>query len=205
MEHHFTVFSQLSATLNYVRYLAARTSIIRLGSAVVVPWHNPILLAEQVATIDQLSRVRYDFGVGRGYRANELHGFGIRMEDAGDIFEEAIALLKRSFTETDRWSYTSKRWQFNDIITEVHVLTKDKSMAAKAFSPVGNTGDTVAISEKGPIIGTPDEMAPRPQKIHDMGIRDVLLHDLPGSFEALRIFVEQGMPRFDGRQAQAAE
>ena len=57
VEHHFTGFAQLSATLNYISYLAGRTTTIRLGSAVVVvPWHNPILLAEQVATVDQLSR-----------------------------------------------------------------------------------------------------------------------------------------------------
>ena len=80
VEHHFTGFSQLSATLNYISYLSGITSKIRLGSAVVVvPWHNPILLAEQVATIDQLSKGRYDFGIGRGYRANEFHGFGLEM------------------------------------------------------------------------------------------------------------------------------
>ena len=47
VEHHFTGFAQLSATLNYISFLAGITSTIRLGSAVVVvPWHNPILLAE---------------------------------------------------------------------------------------------------------------------------------------------------------------
>lgn len=123
VEHHFTGFSQLSATLNYISYLSGITSKIRLGSAVVVvPWHNPILLAEQVATIDQLSKGRYDFGVGRGYRANEFQGFGLDMGDAQDIFEESIALLKRSFTETERWSYKSDRWTFNDIIVEPPVV-----------------------------------------------------------------------------------
>jgi alkanesulfonate monooxygenase SsuD/methylene tetrahydromethanopterin reductase-like flavin-dependent oxidoreductase (luciferase family) len=123
VEHHFTGFSQLSATLNYISYLSGITSKIRLGSAVVVvPWHNPILLAEQVATIDQLSKGRYDFGVGRGYRANEFQGFGLDMGDAQDIFEESISLLKRSFTETERWSYKSDRWTFNDIIVEPPVV-----------------------------------------------------------------------------------
>ena len=61
VEYHFTGFSQLLVTLNYISYLYGITSKIRLRSAVVVvPWHNPILLAEQIATIDQLSRGRYD-------------------------------------------------------------------------------------------------------------------------------------------------
>ena len=93
VEHHFTGFSQLSATLNYISYLSGITSKIRLGSAVVVvPWHNPVLLAEQVATVDQLSKGRYDFGVGRGYRANEFHGFGIDMKNAEEIFQEISTL-----------------------------------------------------------------------------------------------------------------
>ena len=92
--------------------------------AVVVPWHNPVLLAEQVATIDQLSRGRYDFGVGRGYRANEYHGFGLEMADGQDIFEESINFMRRAFTETERWSYESDRYTFNDIIVEPPVVQK---------------------------------------------------------------------------------
>lgn len=125
VEHHFTGFSQLSATLNYISYLSGITSKIRLGSAVVVvPWHNPVLLAEQVATIDQLSKGRYDFGVGRGYRANEFHGFGIDIQNAEEIFQESIAFMRRAFTETERWSYSSDRWNFNDIVVEPPVVQK---------------------------------------------------------------------------------
>src|SRR5436190_10915450 len=55
VEHHFTGVSQVSASLNLLSYLAARTRRLRLGTAVVVlPWHNPVLLAEQVATLDLL-------------------------------------------------------------------------------------------------------------------------------------------------------
>ena len=70
VEHHFTGVGQVSASLNLLTYLAARTEQIRLGTAVVVlPWHNPALLAEQAATLDLLSNGRLDFGVGKGYRA----------------------------------------------------------------------------------------------------------------------------------------
>src|SRR6476469_2012104 len=83
VEHHFTGVGQLSASLNFLSYLAGRTSRIRLGTAVVVlPWHNPALLAEQVATLDLLSDGRLDFGIGKGYRQNEFAGFCIPIDEA---------------------------------------------------------------------------------------------------------------------------
>src|SRR5258705_4045386 len=73
VEHHFTGFGQISASLNLLTYVAARTTTLRLGTAVIVlPWHNPVLLAEQAATIDLLSCRRLEFGVGQGYRHNEF-------------------------------------------------------------------------------------------------------------------------------------
>src|SRR5438046_9808881 len=81
VEHHFTGYGQVSATLNLLTWLGARTRHLRLGTAVIVlPWHNPVLLAEQAATLDLLSGGRLDFGVGMGYIENEFAGFCVRME-----------------------------------------------------------------------------------------------------------------------------
>src|SRR3990170_1660558 len=91
VEHHFTGFGQVSATLNLLTWIAARTTTLRLGTAVLVlPWHNPVLLAEQAATLDLLSGGRFDFGVGKGYRWNEFAGFCVAMEEASERFDEAI-------------------------------------------------------------------------------------------------------------------
>ena len=81
VEHHFTGFGQVSATMNLLTWLGARTRTLRLGTAVIVlPWHNPVLLAEQAATLDLLSGGRLDFGIGKGYRYNEFAGFDVPME-----------------------------------------------------------------------------------------------------------------------------
>jgi len=79
VEHHFTGYGQVSATLNLLTWLGARTRRLRLGTAVIVlPWHNPVLLAEQAATLDLLSGGRLDFGVGKGYRTTNSPGFACR-------------------------------------------------------------------------------------------------------------------------------
>ena len=90
VEHHFTGFGQVSASMSLLAYLAARTERIRLGTAVVVlPWHNPILVAEQAATLDLLSNGRLDFGVGKGYRSYEFSGFCIPPEEATERFRRS--------------------------------------------------------------------------------------------------------------------
>ena len=64
---------------------------MRLGTAVLVlPWHNPVLLAEQAATIDLLSGGRLDFGAGKGYRHNEFAGFCVPIAEADARFNELL-------------------------------------------------------------------------------------------------------------------
>jgi alkanesulfonate monooxygenase SsuD/methylene tetrahydromethanopterin reductase-like flavin-dependent oxidoreductase (luciferase family) len=119
VEHHFTGSAQISASLNLLTFIAARTTTIRLGTAVVVvPWHNPVLLAEQAATVDVLSNGRLDFGVGKGYRPNEFERFCIPLEEATERFEESMHLIRKSLTSDARFSHHSARWNFEDIIVE---------------------------------------------------------------------------------------
>src|SRR5215472_13619456 len=106
VEHHFTGWNQVSATLTLLTWLAARTTALRLGTAVMVlPWHNPVLLAEQAATLDLLSKGRLDFGVGKGYRYNEFTGFAIPLDEADARFEEALAIITKAWTSGQRFSH----------------------------------------------------------------------------------------------------
>jgi alkanesulfonate monooxygenase SsuD/methylene tetrahydromethanopterin reductase-like flavin-dependent oxidoreductase (luciferase family) len=119
VEHHFTGWSQVSATLQLLNWVAARTSTLRVGSAVMVlPWHNPVLLAEQAATLDILSSGRLDLGVGKGYRYNEFKGFSIPIEEADARFEEALTILVKSWTAGQRFTYRGHFWSYDDIIVE---------------------------------------------------------------------------------------
>ncbi len=119
VEHHFTGGGQLSASLNLLSYLAACTTRMRLGTAVVVlPWHNPVLLAEQVATLDVLSGGRVDFGIGRGYRKIEFEQFCIPMEEAQERHNECLEVVLKAWTTPGRFSHNGKRWRYKDIVVE---------------------------------------------------------------------------------------
>lgn len=125
VEHHFTGVGQISDSLGFLKYLAAKTSRIRLGTAVIVlPWHNPALLAEQVATVDLLSDGRFDFGIGRGYRQNEFDGFCIAIEEANERYEEALDFLGKAWSTAGRLSHHGKYWNFEDIVVEPEPVQK---------------------------------------------------------------------------------
>ncbi len=119
VEHHFTGFGQVSASLNLLTWLGARTRHLRLGTAVLVlPWHNPVLLAEQAATLDLLSGGRLDFGVGKGYRWNEFAGFCVPMEEADERFEEVLDVVTKAFVSEAPFSHRGKFWQYDNIVVE---------------------------------------------------------------------------------------
>ena len=119
VEHHFTGFGEVSATINLLTWLGARTRTLRLGTAVMVlPWHNPVLLAEQAATLDLLSGGRLDFGIGSGYRYNEFCGFDVGMDEARRKIRRSIEIILKAWTSEERFSHRGKHWTFNDIIVE---------------------------------------------------------------------------------------
>src|SRR6266403_730453 len=119
VEHHFTGYGQVSATINLLTWLGARSSTLRLGTAVIVlPWHNPVLLAEQAATLDLLSGGRLDFGIGKGYRYNEFAGFCVSMDEADARFNECLDVIIRAWTANEPFSHQGRYWQFDNIVVE---------------------------------------------------------------------------------------
>ena len=128
-EHHFTRHGIVSATLSLLAYLAGVTSDIRLGTAVtVLPFHNPVLLAEQAATVDLLSGGRLDFGVGRGYQWGEFHRMNIPMDEASRRFEESMSVVTKAWTATEPFDHDGEFWSFNDLT----VQPKPGAVAASA-------------------------------------------------------------------------
>lgn len=82
-EHHFTDYALTPAPFQLLSFIASRTDRIKLGTGVVVlPWHDPIRLAEEVLMLDALSSSRVIVGVGRGASRSEYEGLGIPLEES---------------------------------------------------------------------------------------------------------------------------
>ncbi|MGB6537845.1 MAG: LLM class flavin-dependent oxidoreductase [Xanthobacteraceae bacterium] len=147
VEHHFTGFGQVSASLALLTWLAAKTRTLRLGTAVLVlPWHNPVLLAEQAATIDLLSGGRLDFGVGKGYRHNEFAGFCVPMAEADARFDESLDVIIKAWTSKQRFSHQGKYWRFEDIIVEPPTAQKPHP---PMWMGAGNPASIRRVAERG--------------------------------------------------------
>ena len=99
-EHHFTEYGVMPSTQVLGAFAAARTQRIRIGSAVaVLPFHNPVRLAEEFAFLDVLSDGRLDFGVGRGYQPGEFEGYGIPFDESRSRFDESLAIIRQAWTQ----------------------------------------------------------------------------------------------------------
>ena len=101
VEHHFVRHGGLlPANYAFLAYLAARTERIRLGTgATILPLNDPVRVAEQAAALDQLSKGRFDFGVGRGFIRDEFDAFGVPMKQSRERVEQGVALIKKAWCE----------------------------------------------------------------------------------------------------------
>jgi alkanesulfonate monooxygenase SsuD/methylene tetrahydromethanopterin reductase-like flavin-dependent oxidoreductase (luciferase family) len=94
VEHHFTDYAACPDNTQFLAYMAARTSRIKLATgAVILPWNQPVRVAEKVVMLDYLSGGRAVFGMGRGLARCEYEGMGIAMEESRDRFDEAAPLI----------------------------------------------------------------------------------------------------------------
>ena len=106
VEHHFTDYTMCPDVLQFLTYVAGRTHKIQLGSMVVVlPWHDPMRVAEQVVMLDHYSNGRFIFGIGRGLGRVEFQGFGVNQEESRDRFTESAQMilegLEKGYCEYD--------------------------------------------------------------------------------------------------------
>ena len=96
VEHHFTDYTMCPDVLQFLSYMAGRTRRVQLGSMVVVlPWHDPMRVAEEVSMLDNLSGGRLILGLGRGAGKVEFDGFRLSMDESRPRFVEAAQMLLR--------------------------------------------------------------------------------------------------------------
>src|ERR1041385_7005573 len=113
-EHHFFDYSFCPDNLQLMTYLAAACPNVDLGTAaVIVPWHDPLRVAEQAAVLDLLSNGRLRLGLGRGLARREFAAFRMSMDESRERFDEAAPMivnaLKTGFIEGNGKFYKQPR------------------------------------------------------------------------------------------------
>src|ERR1700689_3141756 len=94
VEHHFDDYTMCPDVLQFLTYFAGRTKTIQLGSMVVVmPWHDPMRVAEQVSVVDHMSNGRMILGLGRGLARIEFEGFRVPLGESRERFIESAEML----------------------------------------------------------------------------------------------------------------
>jgi alkanesulfonate monooxygenase SsuD/methylene tetrahydromethanopterin reductase-like flavin-dependent oxidoreductase (luciferase family) len=100
VEHHFTDYTMCPDVLQFLTFMAGRTRRVQLGSMVVVlPWHDPLRVAEQVLMLDHMSEGRFVFGIGRGLGRVEFNGFRVPMEESRGRFVESAEMILRGLED----------------------------------------------------------------------------------------------------------
>jgi alkanesulfonate monooxygenase SsuD/methylene tetrahydromethanopterin reductase-like flavin-dependent oxidoreductase (luciferase family) len=119
-EHHFIDYGLSVDPATLASAIASRTSRVRIGlAAAILPFHDPIRLAEQLALVDIISGGRLDVGVGRGNRPSEFTGYRIPQVESRERFDEAVQIIQRAWTE-ECFAYHGRFFQ----IPEVRVIPK---------------------------------------------------------------------------------
>ena len=99
-EHHVSPSSPVPSPNLLIAAAAQRTKRIRLGAMVnILPYRNPLMLAEEVAMLDTLTRGRLDMGIGRGLRPVEFDAFGLKQSESRRMFLESIEVMKRLWAD----------------------------------------------------------------------------------------------------------
>jgi alkanesulfonate monooxygenase SsuD/methylene tetrahydromethanopterin reductase-like flavin-dependent oxidoreductase (luciferase family) len=104
VEHHFTDYTMCPDVLQFLTYMAGRTRRAQLGSMVVVlPWHDPMRAAEEIAMLDNIADGRLILGLGRGAGKVEFDGFRLSMDESRARFVECaetiLGGLERGYCE----------------------------------------------------------------------------------------------------------
>ena len=128
--------SVMSAPMMVASAIAARTSTIKIGIAVqVLPLSHPLRLAEEAATIDQISHGRLIYGIGRSGVVRTYEDYGISYAESRERFAEALEIMRKAWTEPS-FSHQGKYYSFNRVsVTPKLSLKPDPALRMAAATP----------------------------------------------------------------------
>ena len=155
--------SVCSAPLTLASAIAARTNRMKIGTGVqVLPLCHPLRLAEEAATVDQISHGRLIFGIGRSGFPRTYEAYGVPYGESRERFAETLEILKRAWTEPS-FSYHGKYYSFDNVKLSPKPYQKpwpDIRIAANSadtFPGIAKLGHGVLVAVRQ---GTLEELEP---------------------------------------------
>ncbi len=150
-EHSFCRHGRPSPVVTLAN-MAARTERIRLGTAVsVLPWHNPLEVAQDYATLDILCDGRLEFGVGRGAFKMEFDGYGIDWLESQPRYEECLEIILKAWTG-EPFSYEGEYYKIAEVAVNPMPVQRPHP---PLWTPTLHAGSMRAALERGitPMVG----------------------------------------------------
>ncbi len=147
--------SVASSPLIFATAILSRTSRLRVGTAVLVlPLGHPVRLAEEVATLDQISRGRLDLGIGRSGFPRAYQGYDIPYAESRERFQEYLEIMRQAWTQ-ERFSYAGKYYTFNDVCLipkpyqKPHPPLRYAATTKETFALMGRLGLPIFVGLRG--------------------------------------------------------
>ena len=175
-EHHFSPErSVLASPLVIASSVATRTQRIRIGLAVqVLPLTNPLRIAEEAATVDHISKGRFDFGVGRSGLTKYYQGYNVPYVESRSRFMEALEIITQAWSQ-EQFSYTGDHFNFHNVTVvpkpyqKPHPPIRVALASTETFALVGSLGHAIFISANTPIPQLQERLALYRQARQDAG------------------------------------
>ncbi len=152
-EHLFSSYGVVTSTQVLAAALAKATKTIKIGMAVVVlPFNHPIRTASDFALVDILSEGRLLFGTGRAYQPHEFTGLGIPMEDSREMYDEALELIVKAWTN-EKIQHQGKFWNVPEPIEVLpkpvqkpHPPIYQAAISPESFAAAGRAGSALQLA-----------------------------------------------------------
>jgi luciferase family oxidoreductase group 1 len=143
-EHHFSDYGVCSAPQVLAAAVAGQTRRLRVGMGItLLPLHDPIQIAEELAVLDQLSGGRLEVGIGRASTPLEYAGFEVPFQEGRTRVDEGLAILRGAWTQ-DPFSY---RGQFRQV-AEVSLVPKPLQQPHPPLYLACNSAESVPIAAR---------------------------------------------------------
>ena len=178
-EHHFSPErAVLASPMIVASAICARTERIRIGLAVqVLPLTNPLWVAEEAATVDHISKGRFEFGIGRSGLTRYYQGYNVLYEESRPRFLEALAIITKAW-EQDQFSYAGQFHSYENATVVPKPFQKPHPPITVAvageetFPLIGSMGHSIFVSMNTPKEQLTERLTSYKQSRKESGIRE---------------------------------